>query len=227
MPTVEPYYPLRDKIAGVSIAELANRFGTPAYVYDAAKIIERVNDLKQFDAIRYAQKACSNIAILDLVRRHGVVVDAVSAGEIHRAMKAGYVPAGGKVSAGHPDVIYTADIFDREALKPLSPGTAVNCGSPEMLDQLGERPGRNITASTPASGTARPENQHRGEQPNTALARITDDCLRADRHGLAVTGIHMHIGSGTDFEHQPSFSDGKAAQTVGRTITTITAGGDC
>src|SRR5256885_14229841 len=90
MPTAEVYQPIRTEIAGVSVRALAEQFGTPTYVYDAAKIIERVNDLKQFDVIRFAQKACSNIAILDLVRRHGVLVDAVSAGEIHRALKAGY-----------------------------------------------------------------------------------------------------------------------------------------
>src|SRR5438445_12976734 len=90
MPTAEPYRPIRLQIDNVPVRELAERFGTPTYVYDAAKIVERVNDLKQFDVIRFAQKACSNIAILDLVRRHGVVVDAVSAGEIHRALKAGY-----------------------------------------------------------------------------------------------------------------------------------------
>src|SRR2546421_9580150 len=90
MPTAEPYHPIRSQIAGVNVCEIAERFGTPTYVYDASKIVERINDLKQFDVIRFAQKACSNIAILDLVRRQGVVVDAVSAGEIHRALKAGY-----------------------------------------------------------------------------------------------------------------------------------------
>src|SRR3954466_12218181 len=90
MPTAEPYHPIRTQIAGISVCELAEQFGTPTYVYDAAKIIERINDLKQFDVIRYAQKACSNIAILDLMRRHDVLVDAVSAGEIQRALRAGF-----------------------------------------------------------------------------------------------------------------------------------------
>jgi asparagine synthase (glutamine-hydrolysing) len=67
------------EIAGVPVGEIAQQFGTPTYVYDATKIVERINDLRQFDFIRYAQKACSNLAILDLVRRHGVLVDAVSA----------------------------------------------------------------------------------------------------------------------------------------------------
>ena len=77
MPVVGPFVTSRQEIAGVRVAELARRFGTPTYVYDAAKIVERINDLKQFDVIRYAQKACSNIAILSLARRNGVVVDAV------------------------------------------------------------------------------------------------------------------------------------------------------
>jgi diaminopimelate decarboxylase len=80
MPKVGPFLPLRTEIAGVSVAQLAQEFATPVYVYDAAKIAERVSDLKQFDVIRYAQKACSNIAILDLMRRQGVLVDTVSAG---------------------------------------------------------------------------------------------------------------------------------------------------
>src|SRR5439155_16649532 len=137
-------HPIRTMIAGVGVRDLAQRFGTPTYIYDAAKIVERINDLKQFDLTRFAQKACSNIAILDLVRRHGVVVEAVSAGEIHRALKAGFKTGG---SEKHPEIVYTADIFDRESLDTVVKlGLAVNCGSPDMIDQLGERaPGRNIT----------------------------------------------------------------------------------
>src|SRR5437763_1305020 len=142
MPTAEVYQPIRTEISGVSVPELAEHFGTPTYVYDAAKIVERINDLKQFDVIRYAQKACSNIAILSLMRTHGVVVDAVSAGEIYRATKAGYkLDDGGKTA----EVAYTADIFDHESLDMVVKlRIPVNCGSPDMIDQLGERaPGSN------------------------------------------------------------------------------------
>ena len=65
----------RTHIAGVSVAELARQFGTPTFVYDAAMIRRRIADLAAFDVVRYAQKACSNLAILDLVRRAGVLVD--------------------------------------------------------------------------------------------------------------------------------------------------------
>lgn len=85
---------VRTEIAGVPITELVARYGTPTYVYDLDVVRQRVEDLRRFDVIRYAQKACSNLAILDFVRRQGVLVDAVSAGEIWRAMKAGYSPTG-------------------------------------------------------------------------------------------------------------------------------------
>ena len=90
----ESFPALRHEIAGVPVRELAREFGTPSYFYDASAIERRIDDLRAFDVIRYAQKACSNLAILDLVRRHGVLVDAVSAGEIGRALAAGYVPDG-------------------------------------------------------------------------------------------------------------------------------------
>ena len=81
---------VRREIAGANIADLARAHGTPLYVYDAEVIRRRCRDLAAWDTIRFAQKACSNLAVLDLVRREGVVVDAVSAGEIHRALAAGY-----------------------------------------------------------------------------------------------------------------------------------------
>jgi diaminopimelate decarboxylase len=229
MPTSEPFATTRTHIAGASIPDLAARFGTPAYVYDAAKIVERVNDLRQFDVIRYAQKACSNIAILDLVRRHGVVVDAVSAGEVHRALAAGYKPG----ASGHPEIVYTADIFDREALDTVVKlDIPVNCGSPDMIDQLGARaPGCNITLRiNPGFGHGHSQKTNTGgEQSKHGIwHEQLDDCLqRADRHGLAVTGLHMHIGSGTDLEHLAQVCGAleQAAAVVGRTITTISAGG--
>ena len=237
MPTAEPYSPVRTQIAGIGVAELAKRFGTPVYVYDVAKIVERVNDLKQFDVIRFAQKACSNIAILDLVRRQGVVVDAVSAGEVKRALAAGYRAGGsgvgGRGSGEHPEIVYTADIFDRESLDlVVELGLPVNCGSPDMIDQLGERaPGSAITLRiNPGFGHGHSQKTNTGgEQSKHGIwHEQLDDCLqRADRHGLSVNGLHMHIGSGTDLEHLSQVCSAleKAAQTIGRSITTISAGG--
>ena len=222
---------LRSEIAGVSLRNVARRFGTPTFVYDAATIERKIDDLKAFDVVRYAQKACSNIAILDLMRRKGVVLDAVSAGEIHRALKAGFQPHAA-AGAPHP-IVYTADIFDRDALEMvLKHDIHVNCGSPDMLEQYGARkPGANVTLRiNPGFGHGHSQKTNTGgEQSKHGIwHEQLDDCLRiADRHGLSVTGLHLHIGSGTDMEHlsQVCGAMEKLAADVGRTLTTISAGG--
>jgi len=228
MPTAPEFKTIRTEIAGISVEKLVREFGTPVFVYDAAKIVERIHDLKAFDLIRYAQKACSNIAILDLCRRHGVVVDAVSAGEIGRALRAGYKPQGDP-----PQIVYTADIFDREALDlVVKHGIHVNCGSPDMIDQLGDRaPGSHITLRlNPGFGHGHSQKTNTGGEQSKHGIWHADlgDCLRrADHHGIGVTGLHMHIGSGTDLEHLSQVCSAleKAALEVGRSLTSISAGG--
>jgi diaminopimelate decarboxylase len=219
---------VRENIAGIPVREIAKRFGTPTYVYDANVIAQKVNDLKQFDVIRYAQKACSNIAILDRLRKLGVTVDAVSAGEIMRALKAGYQPH----SKPH-QIVYTADIFDRAALDLICQHRLhVNIGSPDMIDQLGEvLPGSDITLRINPGfghGHSRKTNTGGSGSKHGIWHEQVDQCLlRADRHGLTVTGLHMHIGSGTDLEHLATVCGAleKTARSIGRTITTISAGG--
>ena len=142
---------IRRQFAGIDLQELAKRHGTPLYAYDASVIRQRCADLCDWDTVRFAQKACSNLAILDLVRREGVLVDAVSHGEIARALAAGYSTKGSSegqdnLPAADP-IVYTADIFDHESLDAVvQHGIHVNCGSADMLEQLAQRvPGANVT----------------------------------------------------------------------------------
>ena len=219
---------LRD-IAGHSICDLAQKFGTPCYAYNAATIVDRVKDLAPFDVVRYAQKACSNIAILNLVRQHGVVVDAVSTGEIHRAMAAGYQPG----FQEPPQIVYTADIFDRESLdKVIELDVPVNCGSPDMIDQYGRRaPGKPITLRiNPGFGHGHSQKVNTGgEQSKHGIwhEQISDCIARAERHDLTIAGLHMHIGSGTDLAHLSQVCNAmeQTARTVGASVTSISAGG--
>ncbi|MCA9229818.1 MAG: diaminopimelate decarboxylase, partial [Planctomycetales bacterium] len=224
-----PFPTLVHDVAGQSVSELAKQFGTPLYVYDAGTIVERIGELAAFDIVRYAQKACSNLAILDLVRRHGVLVDAVSAGEIRRALAAGYVADGSEP----PPIVYTADIFDREALDlVVEHKIPVNCGSADMIDQLGARAaGREITLRiNPGFGHGHSQKTNTGgdgSKHGIWHAQL-DECVeRAQRSQLTVTGLHMHIGSGTDMEHlsQVCGAMEKAAHSVGPTLRSISAGG--
>ena len=228
MPQVPTFTTSRQEIAGVSVPALAAEFGTPTYVYDAAKIVQRINDLASFDVVRYAQKACSNLAILKLVRENGVKVDAVSAWEIRRALAAGYDKHGDP-----PPIVYTADIFDREALELcIEHGLHVNCGSPDMIRQLGEAaPGSEITLRiNPGFGHGHSQKTNTGGQQSKHgiwHEQLANCLLLADANNLSVTGLHMHIGSGTDLDHLSQVCDSmeKAALEVGRSIKTISAGG--
>ncbi|MEC9095686.1 MAG: diaminopimelate decarboxylase [Planctomycetota bacterium] len=231
MPTVGAFPTSRQDIAGVLIAEIAQQFNTPTFVYDAAVIVERIEDLKSFDLVRYAQKASSNIAILDLARRHGVVVDAVSAGEIHRELQAGY--HGGINAAGVHEIVYTADIFDKDALDlVVEHDIHVNCGSPDMIDQLGAcQPGAQITLRlNPGFGHGHSQKTNTGGQQSKhgIWPEQIESCKeRAAKHNITISGLHMHIGSGTDLEHlaQVCGAMEQAVLEVGNTITTISAGG--
>jgi diaminopimelate decarboxylase len=228
MPESTHFPAFRTEIAGVPVTQLVNCYETPLYVYDAAIIEQRIEDLRAFDVIRYAQKANSNLAVLDLVRRHGCVVDAVSAGEIERAMAAGFSPHGDP-----PPIVYTADLFDQASLElVLKHDLHVNCGSPDMIDQLGQvAPGRNITLRiNPGFGHGHSQKTNTGgPQSKHGIwhEQLPDCLLRADRHGLGVTGVHMHIGSGTDLQHLAQVCGAleQAARTVGRSVVSISAGG--
>ncbi len=116
-----------------NLLRLPAEFGCPVWVYDAQIIRRQIAALKQFDVVRFAQKACSNIHILRLMREQGVKVDSVSLGEIERALAAGYNPQ------THPDdIVFTADVIDQATLERVSElQIPVNAGSVDMLDQLG------------------------------------------------------------------------------------------
>jgi diaminopimelate decarboxylase len=228
MITARTFSTARNEIAGLPVVQLAQQFGTPLYVYDQASIDRRIADLASFDVIRYAQKASGNLAILDRMRRRGVVVDAVSAGEIRRAIAAGY-----STDPAKREIVYTADIFDRESLELVTEhALAVNCGSPDMISQLGQRrPGAEVTLRiNPGFGHGHSQKTNTGgEQSKHGIWHTQiDECLhRADQSGITISGLHMHIGSGTDLEHLSGVCDAmeRAAAEVGRTLTSISAGG--
>ena len=117
-----------------NLLRLPAEFGCPVWVYDAQIIRRQIAALKQFDVVRFAQKACSNIHILRLMREQGVKVDSVSLGEIERALAGGYNPQ------THPDdIVFTADVIDQATLERVSElQIPVNAGSVDMLDQLGQ-----------------------------------------------------------------------------------------
>ena len=94
------------------LAEAVRQHGSPLWAYDASTIAERVEQLKVFDTVRFAQKANPNLHVLRLMRAHGLVLDAVSLGEMERAFA-----AGARVDGDPAGVVLTCDALDRPTLE--------------------------------------------------------------------------------------------------------------
>lgn len=210
------------------VAEVAQRFGTPVYLYDAAVIRARVAALQRFDVIRFAQKACSNTHILRLMRELGVFVDAVSIGEVERARRAGYS------GAGEPsDLVYTADMVTEDALGQLIQyDISINAGSADMLEQIGRRKrGHRVWLRVNPGfghGHSRKTNTGGESSKHGIWHEQLDEALKhIDQYGLDLVGLHMHIGSGADFDHLRKLAAAMVAQveTLRRDVRAISCGG--
>jgi diaminopimelate decarboxylase len=84
-------------LGGVPLTAIAEQVGTPVYVYNAEAIRERYRALDTALAgmphrICYAVKANSTLAVLRILRDLGAGADIVSAGEMSRALAAGFAP---------------------------------------------------------------------------------------------------------------------------------------
>ena len=220
-----------------TLASLAHQHGTPLWVYDAATITRQIATLRQFDVVRFAQKANSNTHILRLMRAQGVAVDSVSLGEIERALAAGYRPGVHQVNGReHAEIVFTADLLDHATLARVSAlGIPVNCGSMDMLDQLGAAsPGHPVWLRiNPGFGHGHSNKTNTGGEHSKHGIWHTDlplACARVRANGLKLVGLHMHIGSGVDYAHLQEVCGAMVAlvQTVkaqGLDLQAISAGG--
>lgn len=214
-----------------TLRQLAHTHGTPLWVYDADTIVARIQQLQCFDTIRFAQKANSNTHLLRLMREHGVVVDAVSSGEIQRALAAGYTAAPN--AQGASGIVFTADLIDQATLAlVVEHGIPVNAGSVDMLHQLGQRsPGHAVWLRiNPGFGHGHSNKTNTGGEHSkhgiwhtelpAALAAVA-------RHGLKLVGLHMHIGSGVDYSHLQEVCSAMVdlVKTSGADVQAISAGG--
>jgi len=216
-----------------TLAALAQQHGTPLWVYDAATIERQIAALRAFDVVRFAQKANSNTHILRLMKKLGVLVDAVSLGEIERALAAGYAPG---VHNGHAEIVFTADLLDRTTLPRVAAlGIPVNCGSIDMLDQLGAAsPGHPVWLRiNPGFGHGHSNKTNTGgEHSKHGIwhAELPQALARIRANGLALQGLHMHIGSGVDYTHLQEVGEAmvtlvETVKAQGMDLLAISAGG--
>ena len=220
-------------------SSLAQQFGTPLWIMEADTVRDRAAQLACFDVIRFAQKANPNTHVLRLMRAAGVKVDAVSQGEVLRAQQAGYRLGGGLGSleeAIEAELVYTADLLDRQALGFVcEQALVVNCGSLDMLRQVGERsPGHAVWLRVnPGFGHGHSRKTNTGGEGSKHGIWHAElpQALETVRHfGLRLVGLHMHIGSGVDYGHLSRVTEAmldavRTVQQCGMDLHALSAGG--
>lgn len=215
-------------LTAARLRHLAAEHGTPLWVYDARTVRERIGQLRRFDRVRYAQKASSNVHLLRLMRAEGVAVDAVSLGEVERALVAGYSARGGA-----SELVFTADVLTPGTLERLvAEEVPINAGSIDMLRQVAARaPGHRVWLRINPGfghGHSRKTNTGGENSKHGIWHEHVGEALEVIRAGrLSLVGLHMHIGSGVDYAHLASVCDAmvQLAMKLPQRIGAISAGG--
>ena len=190
-------------LAGVRLTEIAERAGTPAYVYNLAVIRQRYAALDGAltgvpHRICFAIKANANLGVLRALARLGAGADIVSGGELARALAAGFPPdrvvfsgvgksdaeltAAVEAGVGHVHLESAAELAALAAIvervnRPLRVGIRVN---------------PDVTADThPYIATGRG-----GIKFGVPLDQVLPLALEVRRHRLlTLDTLAMHIGS--------------------------------
>ena len=186
------------ELGGLPAATLVNQYGSPLYVYEAARIRGAFATLARAFAvedlrIHFATKANTNPWILRLLRQAGAWADVVSPGEILMARTAGFPPR---------RLLYNGNsASDAEMRTAVDQGVRINVESLSQLRRLGAlAPGTAISIrfNIYVGGghhshviTGGPESKFGidWEQADEAQTVATAGNLR-------VAGVHCHIGSG-------------------------------
>jgi diaminopimelate decarboxylase len=178
---------------------IQREFGTPVFVYDqrtleaqAQKVLAAPNAFGL--TARYAMKACPTAAVVRVLTGQGLHIDASSGYEAERAIAAG-VPA--------ERIQLTAQQLPEDLAALVDAGMLFNACSLAQIDAFGRLcPGSSLSIRlNPGLGSGHSNRTNVGG-PSASFGiwhEYLDDALAAaERHGLSVTGVHTHIGSGTD-----------------------------
>lgn len=183
------------------VRQVRAAFGTPVFVYDERTLLQRAAEVLAFPnayglTARYAMKACPTRAIIQVLARAGLQIDAGSGYEAERAMLAG-VPG--------PHIQITAQEMPANLAELLDKGVLFNACSLRQLETYGAlRPGAEAGVRiNPGLGSGHNNRTNVGG-PAASFGiwhEHLDEVLALQaRHGLRLTRMHTHIGSGADPE---------------------------
>lgn len=188
---------------GVPASELAERFGTPLYVYSGSALLRQLKALQDAFAaadplVCYSVKANSNLGVLKLLAEHGSGFDVVSWGEFHRVLKVG--------GTGQRVVFAGVGKTDEEIAQAIRSDVLMfNVESEEELDAIAavaRREGKKAPVALRVNPNVDPKT-HRYISTGKKESKFGMDIERAFRaaehaaklEGISMIGMHMHIGS--------------------------------
>lgn len=188
---------------GVRVQDLAEKFGTPLYVYSYNTFMGHFLKLKKAFApvkplICYSVKANSNLAILKTLVEHGSGLDIVSGGELFRALKVGCPPS---------RIVYASvGKTDKEIEEAIAKGILFfNVESLPELENI-DRIARKLKKKTNVALRINPDVEAKTHRYITT-GKLTNkfgidfdtatDIMRiaGELSNLTIKGIHIHIGS--------------------------------
>ena len=189
---------MSQSLSHTQLVELADRFGTPLYVYHAEKIKEQYETLeKAFSGCRtrffYACKALSNINVLKYIQGLGMGLDCVSIFEVKLGLKAGFTK---------DQILFTpncVDFAEIEAGKDL--GVTINIDNISILEQFGNKFGGSypicirFNPHIMGGGHYKMSTGHIDSKFGISVHQMRHIERIVQTTGLQVKGIHMHTGS--------------------------------
>jgi diaminopimelate decarboxylase len=187
----------------VALASVAERFGTPVYVYSEAAILGHFGGLKRALAstsvqICYSVKANSNLRILNLLRQAGAGFDIVSGGELARVLRVEADP-GRVVFSG---VGKTASEIDAGLEAGILMFNVESSGELELIAARAEHLGKSAGISLRINPDVRAETHpyistgeviHKFGVPKPEAMELYRKAAASRR--LKVRGVACHIGS--------------------------------
>ncbi|MBN1607515.1 MAG: diaminopimelate decarboxylase [Polyangiaceae bacterium] len=188
------------------VVQAARQYGTPLYLYDERTIVERCrNVLAMPNAFGlhagYAMKANANRAIVQLVAREGIGIDASSLNEVRRARMAGI--ASRRIVLTTQEVPEGADRSELETL--MSEGLLYNACSLRQLHLVAEFAARTRARLSmrvnPGVGSGETVTRNTGDNYSSFgihMTQLAEATSQARKRGLTIEQVHVHIGSGGD-----------------------------
>jgi diaminopimelate decarboxylase len=186
----------------------AAKVGTPVYIYDEAQIVQHCRNILGMPNAyglepRFAMKANSTRAILQLVAREGLGIDASSLNEVRRAHAAGIPYA--SIMLTTQEVPLGQNRTDLEAM--LLDGLRYNVCSQRQMELLADFAGTHGIAVSvrvhPGVGSGESATRNTGDKYSCFGVHLTNlpaVLALAKTKGVRIDGVHVHIGSGGDPE---------------------------